>query len=270
MENYLERDLDDILFEHRNRAYGAYALRKSYARRIKKASFWGLAIFLFLISSPLIAVKLTLKRLLTDNAEVTLIAPPKQEIKKPPIVPPKLLPPPMKKIAMTRFSMPIVTIEEVKEPTLIVPPMDSTTQIGNKNGDGEKTTAYIPPSVPKVSLPPPPDKEDKKMVDDPKFVIVEQQPEFKDGLKALYRFLSENMKYPAIARESAIEGTVYVGFVVGRDGTIRDVLVKRGLGGGLNEEAVRVIQLMPKWNPGKQNGKAVSVAFTLPIKFKLE
>ena len=270
MENYLERDLDDILFEHRNRAYGAYALRKSYAGRMKKASFWGLVIFLFLISSPLIAVKMTPKRLLSDNAEVTLIAPPKQEIKKPPVVPPKLPPPPMKKIAMAKFSMPIVTVEEVKEPTPIMPPTDLSIQIGNKNVEGEKTTAYIPPSVLKVSLPPPPDKEDKKGIDDSPMLFVEQQPEFKDGLKAMYRFLSDNIKYPTVARENNIEGTVYVGFVVGRDGTIRDVVIKRGLGGGLNEEAVRVIQLMPKWNAGKQNGKAVSVAFTLPIKFKLE
>ncbi len=269
MENYLERDLDDILFEHRNRAYGAYALRKAYARRIKKASFWGLAFFLFLVSSPLIAVKMTPKRLLTDNTEVKLIEPPKQEIKKP-VVPPPTPPPPMKKIAMHRFTMPTVTLETEKEPTRIVPPSDSSIQIGNKNVDGEKTTAYIPPSVPTVSLPPPPEKEDKKVVDDPEFIVVEQQPEFKDGLKALYRFLSDNIKYPTIARENNIEGTVFVGFVVGRDGTIRDVVVKRGLGGGLNEEAVRVIQLMPKWNPGKQNSKAVSVAFTLPIKFRLE
>ncbi len=270
MENYLERDLDDILFEHRNRAYGAYALRKSYARRIKKASFWGLAFFLFLVSSPLIAVKMTPKRLLTDNTEVELMPPPNQEVKKPPVIPPKLPPPPMKKIAMFKFFPPIVTVEEVKEPTLIMPPADSSIQIGNKNVEGEKTTAYVPPSVPTVSLPPPPEKNDKKVVDDPEFILVEQQPEFKDGLKAMYRFLFENIKYPTIARESAIEGTVYVGFVVGRDGTIRDVVVKRGLGGGLNEEAVRVIQLMPRWNPGKQNGKAVSVAFTLPIKFRLE
>jgi periplasmic protein TonB len=269
MENYLKCDLDDILFEHRNRAYGAYALRKAYAKRIQKASFAGLAFFLLLVSSPLIAVKITPKKLLVDNTYVKLIEPPKPDIKKP-VIPPPTPPPPMKKIAMTRFTMPRVTLETEKEPIRIVPPSDSSVQIGNKNIEGEKTTAYIPPSVPTVSLPPPPEKNDKKVVEDPEFIVVEQQPEFKDGLKALYRFLSDNIKYPAVARESSIEGTVYVGFVVGRDGTIRDVAVKRGLGGGLNEEAVRVIQLMPKWNPGKQNGKAVSVAFTLPIKFRLE
>ncbi len=270
MENYLERDLDDILFEHRNRAYGAYVLRKAYARHIKKASFWGLALFLFLISSPLIAVKMTPKKLLTDDTEVKLIEPPKQEIKKP-IIPPPAPPLPVKKMAMLRFSVPRVTLETEKEPPLIVPPSDSSIQIGNKNVEGEKTTAYIAPSVPTVSLPPPPEPTDKKVVDDdPKFVFVEQQPEFKDGVKSMYRFLSDNIRYPAVARENNIEGTVYVGFVVGREGTIRDVVVKRGLGGGLNEEAVRVIQLMPKWNPGKQNGKAVSVAYTLPIKFRLE
>ncbi len=269
MENYLERDLDDILFEHRNRAYGAYALRKAYGKRIQKAAFTGLAFFLLLVSSPLIAVKMTSKKLLSDNTEVTLIEPPKQEIKKP-VVPPPLPPPPVKKIAIQRFTMPKVTIELEKERTVIVPPLDSSIQIGNKNVEGERTTAYIPPSVPTVSLPPPPEKDDKKVIEDPAFIVVEQQPEFKDGLKALYRYLSDNIKYPSNARENGIDGTVYVGFVVGRDGTIRDIAVKRGLGGGLNEEAVRVIQMMPKWNPGKQNGKAVSVAFTLPIKFRLE
>ncbi len=102
------------------------------------------------------------------------------------------------------------------------------------------------------------------------FTIVEQNPEFPDGQAALFKWLGSNIKYPAVARENGIEGTVYVGFVVNTDGSIVDVSVKRGIGGGCNEEAVRVVQQMPRWKPGKQQGRPVRVAYTLPIKFKLE
>ncbi|MCI1265079.1 MAG: energy transducer TonB [Saprospiraceae bacterium] len=78
------------------------------------------------------------------------------------------------------------------------------------------------------------------------------------------------MKYPAIARENDIQGTVVVQFVVAKDGDITKVNVVRGIGGGCDEEAVRVVKSMPNWKSGKHNGKAVPVNFTLPIKFKLE
>jgi periplasmic protein TonB len=94
-------------------------------------------------------------------------------------------------------------------------------------------------------------------------------PEFENGVKAMYDFLSKNIVYPNIARENGIEGVVYIGFVVSKDGTIRDVHFKRGIGGGCNEEAMRVVKMMPRWKAGKQNGKAVNVAFTIPVKFKL-
>lgn len=273
MENYLKRDLDDILFEHRNKAYGAYALRKSYGKHIQKATIGGFAIFALLISSPLIADKMKFKSLFPADKVVEMVAPPIEDVKKPDI--PKKLPPPpppVKKIAMVKFTPPQVTIEAEKEPPLIVPPTDSTALIGNKTVEGEKPTAYVPPSVPVTAdVPPPPEPKDTKPVDEDKpFITVEQNPEFPNGVKAMYQFLGANIKYPAPARENNIEGTVYVGFVVGRDGTIRDVVVKRGIGGGCNEEAVRVVQLMPKWHPGRQNGKAVSVAYTIPIKFALQ
>jgi periplasmic protein TonB len=128
--------------------------------------------------------------------------------------------------------------------------------------------------VAKVEAPPPPpppvEKEVEKPVVEQIFTIVEQNPEFPDGQKAMFSWLSSNIKYPPIARENGIEGTVYVGFVVNTDGSIVDVNVKRGIGGGCNEEAVRVVQQMPNWKPGRQQGRPVRVAFTLPIKFKLE
>jgi periplasmic protein TonB len=89
----------------------------------------------------------------------------------------------------------------------------------------------------------------------------------------MFKFLQSNLKYPAVARENSVEGTVYVGFVVEKDGSISNVTVKRGIangGGGCNDEAVRVVKMMPKWKPGKQQGKAVKVNYTLPVKFKLQ
>ena len=270
MTDYLKCDLDDIVFEHRNQAYGSYALRKSYGNYMKKAALGGFSLFLLLVSSPLIADKMTPKRLNIDEGIVRMVAPPLENIKKPdvpkPLPPP---PPPPKKIETIRFVPPVVTEKAETAPPIIVPP-DPSVNIGTQNQEGEKTTAYTPPTEPSVAIPPPPEpKEEKKVVDDT-WIIVEQQPEFENGVKAMYQFLADNMKYPPIARENGIEGTVYVGFVVGKEGIIRDVVVKRGLGGGCSEEAARVVKLMPKWKPGKQQGRAVSVAYTIPVKFKLQ
>lgn len=101
------------------------------------------------------------------------------------------------------------------------------------------------------------------------FDVVEEQPEFPGGTSKMYEYLRNNIKYPPMARESGIQGTVYVQFVVGKNGSIEDINVLRGIGGGCDEEAVRVVKAMPKWTPGKQRGKAVKVRFTLPIKFRL-
>jgi protein TonB len=115
--------------------------------------------------------------------------------------------------------------------------------------------------------PPPPDDEPPAKVEI--YEIAQVQPEFPGGEEALYKFLGENLKYPPIARESSIQGRVYVQFVVWSDGSIRDVTVLRGIGGGCDEEAVRVVKMMPNWKPGEQMGKSVPVRYRLPIKFTL-
>ena len=103
------------------------------------------------------------------------------------------------------------------------------------------------------------------------FVIVEQNAEFPGGQKALMKYLAENIKYPVIAQESGLQGRVICQFVVNKDGSIEDIQVVRSAGDkSLDNEAVRVIKTMPKWNPGKQRGKAVRVRFTLPVVFKLQ
>jgi len=99
------------------------------------------------------------------------------------------------------------------------------------------------------------------------FLVVESMPEFPGGESALENFLKNNIFYPKAARENHIQGTVYITFVVEKDGSLSDIKVLRGIGGGCDEEALRVVKLMPKWNPGKQNGKAVKVQYTLAVKF---
>jgi TonB family protein len=102
------------------------------------------------------------------------------------------------------------------------------------------------------------------------FVVVEKMPEFPGGEEALNRYLNDSIHYPEPAIENNIQGTVYIRFIVEKDGSITDITVLRGIGGGCDEEAVRVIKSMPNWIPGKQRGKPVRVAFTIPVKFDLD
>lgn len=103
------------------------------------------------------------------------------------------------------------------------------------------------------------------------YQVVEQQPEFPGGMSALMKYLRDNMNYPRVCKKNKIQGKTYVHFIVGSDGTIRDVEVQRSSGDVyLDKEAVRVVKSMPKWNPGRQDGKAVAVEFTLPIVFRLK
>ena len=102
------------------------------------------------------------------------------------------------------------------------------------------------------------------------FVFVEEYPEFANGEENLYKYLGSNIKYPHEALENGIQGTVVVKFVVEKDGSISNVKAVRKIGGGCDEEAVRVVKRMPRWKPGKQSGKPVRTEFTLPIQFKLK
>lgn len=101
------------------------------------------------------------------------------------------------------------------------------------------------------------------------FSFVEEMPEFPGGQSAMYSFLSKNLVYPKKAIENDISGKVYVQFVVRKDGALDSIKISRGLGYGCDEEVIRVLKLMPKWKPGKSNGKPVATRFTLPVAFTL-
>lgn len=105
---------------------------------------------------------------------------------------------------------------------------------------------------------------------DPVFKVVEKMPVYPGGMDGMLKFLSQNVRYPETAKKENIQGTVVVQFVIAKDGSIKDPHVVKGIGGGANEEAVRVVNLMPKWEPGTQKDQAVNVQFNLPIRFKLE
>jgi TonB family protein len=102
------------------------------------------------------------------------------------------------------------------------------------------------------------------------FVIVDEMPAFPGGSDSCEKFIKDNLQYPLIAVQNKIEGTVYIGFVIAPDGTITKISILRGIGSGCDEEALRIVKLMPKWMPGKNNGKTVWIQYNLPVKFSLK
>ena len=114
-------------------------------------------------------------------------------------------------------------------------------------------------------LPEPPKVEETKVFD-----VVEEMPQFPGGPSALFEYLSKNIKYPVVAEENGVQGRVIVTFVVERDGSITDVKVVKSVDPSLDKEAQRVVKSMPHWIPGKQNGSAVRVKYTVPVTFKLQ
>jgi len=112
--------------------------------------------------------------------------------------------------------------------------------------------------------------EEEEIEEEKIFLVVEEMPSFPGGDQEMYRFIGKNIEYPRMAKESGISGRVFVTFVVEKDGRVTDVAILRGIGGGCDEEAIRVIKSMPKWNAGMQRGKPVRVQFRMPIKFTLQ
>ncbi|MBN2172846.1 MAG: energy transducer TonB [Bacteroidales bacterium] len=162
-------------------------------------------------------------------------------------------PPPPKPPAQTSVIQIVENeTEEVSEEIEIDAEADQDTKV-------EEYVPYTPPEI----------EEEETVVEDQVFVVVEAMPYFPGGEEARIRYLNDNIKYPVMAREAGIEGTVYVTFVVEKDGSISKVKVLRGIGGGCDEEAMRVVEEMPKWNPGRQRNIPVRVQFNMPIRFIL-
>jgi len=258
--NEVSAGRNDVVFEGRNRAYGAFDLRRHYGKRASTSFGITLGILFFVLAIPLIIKLFTpaedsKTKHRTKDVVTELGPPPPLEKELPP--PPKLNIP--KQVEQVRFVPPKVVVKPVDEPELPKntdppkppPPPDAT--------PGPDTTVYAPPAAP---IPP------TKKVEP--YTYVEQMPTFPGGEDKMTEYLYANMKYPSMARETNIQGKVYVNFIVDEDGKINNVKVIRGIGGGCDEEAVRVVKGMPTWKPGKQNGRTVPVSFNLPIQFKLQ
>jgi periplasmic protein TonB len=259
------------VFDGRNKAYGAYWLRKIYSKRLSTALLIGGAAFTLAVASPVIMSGLAPEQETEDLSQTVvelanLEPPPLQENTPPP--PPLPPPPPPPKVETVRFVPPEPAPDEEVPEEEIPPPQDELkeVQVADVTQEGDPNASLdeiIVEDVPPPVVAPPPPQEDEV------FLVVEQQPQFPGGMQALAEFLQKEVRYPEIARKAGVEGKVFVQFVVGNDGEIRDVQVVRGIGGGCDEEAIRLVNAMPNWIPGKQNGRAVSVRFSMPITFKL-
>jgi protein TonB len=250
----------EMVFQNRNKAYGAYVIRTGYNRTTARALLASLLGFAFFISLPVIINLISSG----DNAEMDKSVEVTVELKEPPPLdknepPPPPPPPPPPTIETVKFTPPVVVdreIEEEEQP----PPQEqlSETNVGVVTQEGDENATELPEAEPT-------DPDAGKI-----FTFVEENAEFPGGEDARVAFMQKNLKYPPLARENGIEGTVYLSFVVGKDGNIREVAVRRGIGFGCDEEAVRVVKMMPAFKPAKQNGRPVDVYFNMPIRFVLK
>ena len=255
-------DYNDIIFAGRNKAYGAYELRKNYGVRLFKS--FKLVVILaavFAFSSAMSMKKPS--TILEKNLalkQITLLEPPPIDPKKPlPIVAPQ---PPAPIKPTVKFTPPIIKKDDEVKDIEILPEQKDVVVPGLKpeKGDPKGIDPMIVVDQPHSSVVP----------DNPPstiFTYVEQMPAPSYDRD---KYLHDNLKYPASAHDNNISGRVIVKFIVDENGAVGDVQIVRGIGGGCDEEAKRVVSSMPKWKPGKQNGKPVKVYFTLPINFTLE
>jgi periplasmic protein TonB len=274
MQNHQEQlsSLEEIVFQNRNKSYGAYSLRIDYQNVIKKSLLIGISIFGLAVLTPMLWAKVGSKEKVVVIANVMDIIEPPKEVVKPiePVTPP---PPKVEEVKVKMIDFSNLEIVDTDEEIPPIPDQDllnnTNAKIGDKNQDGEVMEIPVDdPDALKATQPEMPvaiETEEKDKI----FLSVEQNPEFAGGMNALLKFLQKNLHYPTPAVNANVTGKVYMQFVVGQDGNISKVDVVKGIGFGCDEEAQRVVRLMPKWSPGRQSGRAVSVKFTLPISFQL-
>jgi protein TonB len=261
--------LDDIIFRDKNREFGAFVLRSTYPKVIKRSVLLGSTLFVGALLLAAFWKQLTAN--IESKQEVTAevmkldTPPPAKKVELPPPPPP---PPPKEipKVTTTKFLPPeIKHDEEVTKPE--PPPEEVKGNTASETVKGE-TENYEPPVDPDAKGKEEP-VEPPKPAEDEIFTAVEQNAEFPGGPAAFGRYLQRSLKYPSAAQRANVGGKVYVQFVVNTDGSIQDVQVIKSVGFGCDEEAIRVIKSGPKWNPGKQAGRAVRSRFTQPITFQL-
>ncbi len=270
----------DMVFAGKNKEYGAYQLRKGTSGRNIKS------LLILVIAAALVGGFLAWKVIEQKQAEeqqaymeamelAKLQQQAKKEEKKKEPVKPKIEP--KKEIPVARetqkFTAPVIKKDElVKEENQVkqMDKLDEKVAVGaeDKEGVKDRTVEAVRNDIAVAAPPPPPAP--KPEVATKVFDVVEEMPSFPGGQGALMQYLASNIKYPVVAQENGVQGRVIVSFVVERDGSISDVKVARSVDPSLDREAQRVVKSMPKWKPGKQNGSAVRVKYTVPVVFRLQ
>lgn len=264
----------DVVFKDKNKQYGAYRLRQTSSKRHVVALI--VILILMLIISFLPSLISAVKELNSANDLGTMEdemvmsnIPVEQELPQEQIAKQEMAPPPPPLKSTIKFTPPVIKkddeVKEEDEMKAVSEVLDTKLQVSmaDVKGTDEKFGIAIDEL-----------KEHKVIVEEKPqekpFTTVEQMPTYPGGETEMYSFISKQLKYPVTAQESGIQGRVIVRFVVTSTGEISDVKVLRGIDPACDKEATRVVKMMPKWVPGKQNGRNVAVYFTLPIIFKLQ
>ena len=266
----------DIVFQGRNKVYGAYQLRRSTGKRniwamvfvaaVAAVTYLGLAAYNSYQAAQKAKFEAEMEASLIETKKEAKVekkteTPKVEQVQKVEKVKSSIAftPPVIKKDSEVKPEEEMKTQDELKETKTAIGAFDVK---GNDESGGTVLKA-----VEEIATPEPPKQEAEQ---NKVFDVVEQQPQFPGGMGALNQWLGSNIKYPAVAAENGIEGRVIVQFVVERDGSVSGVHVVRGVDSSLDKEATRVVAQMPKWIPGKQNGSAVRVKYTVPVTFRLQ
>ena len=271
----IDNNWTDLVFEGKNKEYGAYVLRKETGKRNVKALVWvmiGIAL-IFAIAYANLAIQNAMKQnaAIETDVELSKLAQKKEakvERKEPVKV--EVEQKVVEKVkSSVKFTAPEIKKDDEVKPEDEIKSQDDLSKTntaigtfdvkGNDEAEGEVLKAK------EVVVDEKPKEEETKVFD-----VVEQMPSFPGGDAELMKFLHDHMKYPAVAEENGIQGRVICTFVVERDGSISDVKVIKSVDPSLDKEAIRVLKSMPKWIPGKQNGSAVRVKYTVPVTFRLQ
>ncbi len=246
---------DDIVFEHRNKEYGAYSIRKKYHRTLLIGFIIGIVVLAAVIITPYFRASAQQRSAKQKEREVIAVMenldqPDELQIEAPPP------PPPAETQQQIKYVAPEVVDSIKPEEEVQLMTMDESVEtvqdeevVEVTEVDEEEVEEYKPPAE--------------------VFVIVEEMPSFPGGTEALFKFIYDNIEYPRDALENGIEGNVVVRFCVTYQGKIEQAAVIRGIHSSLDAEAIRLINTLPTWNPGKQAGNPVNVWYTLRVQFQL-
>ncbi len=250
-------DFDDIVFRSRNKEYGAYVLRKNYSRTVIVSLLIAIVIIAFSIIFPFLSAKAVENRKSRSERQVEIKLE-NLDTPKDVIVPPQAPPPPPEEVVQQQKYVPPEVVDTLKPEEMTTLMTADQAQVEVKNEDVVEIVQGPKAEVAEVESEPEP------------FYVVEENPVFPGGQEALQKFIAENTHYPAVAAENNIQGKVIIKFCVTPKGGVAQVSVLKGVDPELDKEAIRVVNSLPAFKPGRQGGIAVPVWYVVPIAFQLK